>query len=238
MGEESGFHPAERPVDSTSLISPRNNGPDDTVSGVIFSTGETVDESGNSEDSDTAKVDGEASTESITPDGVLDEDVEEARELRTPHNPGKPTKKEIEDHLPLHWPFRSWCRHCVLGRAVSSPHRARTEADREFARERIPTISMDHCFLGSARDEESAHSHPYLILYDGDTEAVYAIPVEDKTASTWLVELVTNIITELGYGGIKIAVKIDGAKDLRELRKGVTAKRSAPTVPLDVPTRE
>ena len=32
--------------------------------------------------------------------------------------------------------------------------------------------------------------------------------------------------------------KIDGAKDLQELRRGIAARRRAPTVPLDVPTRE
>ena len=183
MDQESGFHPAERQVDLTSLISPRNNDRSGTEKGrgVISSTGEAKDGDETGEGSDDVKEEGEAPTEE------LDQDIEEARMPKTPHNPGKPTRKEIEDHLPLHWPFRSWCRHCVLGRAVSSPHRARTEVDREFARERIPTISMDHCFLGSAEDEESAHAHPFLIIYDHDTEATHAIPVADKTAKPWLI---------------------------------------------------
>ena len=33
-------------------------------------------------------------------------------------------------------------------------------------------------------------------------------------------------------------MKIGGAKDLQDLRRQVSSKRTAPTVPLDVPTRE
>ena len=66
--------------------------------------------------------------------------ADEVRVHRLPHNPGRPTKKDIGEHNVTHSPFRSWCRHCVAGRAVSSPHRSRTEADREFARR----SSADH----------------------------------------------------------------------------------------------
>ena len=60
-------------------------------------------------------------------------------------------------HMLQHWPFRAWCIHCVRGRAVGSPHRAKTDEDREFGRSRVPTLSMDHRFLGTAADDESAH---------------------------------------------------------------------------------
>ena len=63
---------------------------------------------------------GECSEDDIT-------QIDEARTPRVPHDPGKPSRRDIELHLPLHWPFRSWCRHCVLGRATASPHRKRSE---------------------------------------------------------------------------------------------------------------
>ena len=46
------------------------------------------------------------------------------------------------------------------------------------------------------------------------------------------------IINELGYEAVKIAMKNDGAPVLKELRRLVSAKRSQPTVPLDVAVRE
>ena len=102
---------------------------------------------------------------------VEEVEVEEARTPRVPHDPGRPTRKELAEHLCIHWPFRSWCRHCVCGRAVASPHKSRTDEDREFGRGRVPTISLDHCFLGSKEGEdESAHRNPFLAVYDNETE--------------------------------------------------------------------
>ena len=125
-----------------------------------------------------------------------------------------------------------------MGRASASPHRSRTEGDREFSRERIPTISVDHCFMGTAADDESAHSSPVLIIYDGDTEAIYAVALSEKSPKPWVVEYFYQVINELGYGGIKIAIKCDKAPDLQLLRRQVSARRSAATVPIDVETRE
>ena len=85
-----------------------------------------------------------------------------------------------------------------MGRASASPHRSRTEGDREFSRERIPTISGDHCFMGTAADDESAHSSPVLIIYDGDTEAIYAVAVSEKSPKPSLEEYFHQVINELG----------------------------------------
>ena len=72
---------------------------------------------------------------------------------------------------------------------------------------------MDHCFLGSKDSEESAHENPFLVLYDNETEAIFAIAVSSKaTAKPWIVEYVKNVIYELGYGDLKIAIKCDQAK--------------------------
>ena len=30
--------------------------------------------------------------------------------------PQAPTRKDLEEHLITHWPFRNWCDHCVRGR--------------------------------------------------------------------------------------------------------------------------
>ena len=75
---------------------------------------------------------------------------DEARRPRIACDPGRPTRKEFLDHRCTHWPFRSWCKHCVRGRAVCSPHRKKDQEAKDFAQDgRVPTLSMDHCFLGS-----------------------------------------------------------------------------------------
>ena len=125
-----------------------------------------------------------------------------------------------------------------MGRAVGSPHKTKTDDDREFGRSWVPTLSLDHCFLGIAADEESAHTNPFLIIYDADTAAIYSVAVPDKSVRPWIVEYLFMVINELGYECVKIAIKIDGAPELKELRRLVSAKRIQPTIPLDVPVRD
>ena len=120
--------------------------------------------------------------------------------------------------------------------SAQSPVRGRSE----FGRERMATIRLDHCFLGSADDAEGrkAHESPFFIFVDSETEAIYALAVADKACKLWAFENVSNVLSELGYVGVNVALKSDAAPELRELKKLGAAKRSSPTVPLEVPVRE
>ena len=90
----------------------------------VVSSGEGIDRVGGS-----IAGDGDAGEERRS--AAKGTDVEEVHQPRAPLVPGRPTKKEIEDLGVSHLPFRSWCRHCVRGRAQGSPHRSRVELDRE-----------------------------------------------------------------------------------------------------------
>ena len=103
---------------------------------------------------------------------------------------------------------------------------------------RFPTISLDHCFMGTAEDEKTAHESPVLVLYDSDIEALYVIAVPSKECTPWIVAWVKAVIDQFGYGGIKIGMKMNGARELLQLRREVIALRSAPTVPIDVMKKE
>ena len=120
---------------------------------------------------------------------VVNEDDSSA-ELRRPkmsRNPGRPTRQEWEEHQLLHWPYRSWCKHCVRGRATASPHKTKSDLDREERRKSgIPTISYDHCFLGSEQNESSAHETPWLVCYDDESEAITVIAVPSKSPEPWI----------------------------------------------------
>ena len=50
----------------------------------------------------------------------MDEPAEKRRVLK---DPGEPTMQEYNDHRVDHLPFRSWCPHCVRGRASGTQHR-------------------------------------------------------------------------------------------------------------------
>ena len=50
--------------------------------------------------------------------GGEQEDMEAGkRKPERKHNPREPTQQERAEHELTHMPFRSWCRHCVRGRA-------------------------------------------------------------------------------------------------------------------------
>ena len=55
-----------------------------------------------------------------------------------------PTEKEVSEHNLTHLPFRTWCAHCVRGKAKNPPHRRNKEGEGE---KRTPVLSSDYCFL-------------------------------------------------------------------------------------------
>ena len=105
---------------------------------------------------------GEASASGSTVAGgeAADGETGQARRPKVPVDPGRPTLKEIEEHNCLHWPFRSWCPHCVRGKAVTAPHpRKYDEVVKDGLEDTgITTLSLDYCFVsGSNEDEGTAN---------------------------------------------------------------------------------
>ena len=100
----------------------------------------------------------DADKDAIADKEVADGGVDQARCPRIPTDPGRPTRKEIEEHNCLHWPFRSWCPHCVRAKAVTSPHpRKYDEVTRDSLEETgVTTVSLDYCFVSGSNDDEGA----------------------------------------------------------------------------------
>ena len=160
-------------------------------------------------------------------DAVDDSVVDDSRTPRMPHDPGSPAKRKIKEHGPLHWPFGSWCRHCVRGRAKASPQRRRSQEEKELETSRVPAISCDHSCLGTVEDDRSAHQIP-----------ISTIAVPPKRVKPWTAAYTTNPIAELGHRDVKVAFEIDQAKDLIQFRDAVTVAWTAPTVPPHSPVRQ
>ena len=70
-------------------------------------------------------------------------------------------------------PFRNWCRHCVFGKGVSSPHQKLDKKEKIGI-----TISMDYCFMNDDEKEEDT-SGP-LVIWDDSYECLWALPVDHK----------------------------------------------------------
>ena len=66
---------------------------------------------------------------------------------------------------------------------------------------------MDHCFLETLNSDESAHGNPFLVLYDNETEAMFAIAVASESTKEWIVEFVKQGLYDLGYSELKVTIK-------------------------------
>ena len=91
--------------------------------------------------------------------------------MRVRRAPEEPTKKEREEHEATHIPYRSWCRHCVRGRAVNRPHRREQAEEGDEPDKKVPRVSMDYFFM--SQQDEKAHDYPMLLVIDESTDYRY-----------------------------------------------------------------
>ena len=72
-----------------------------------------------------------------------------------------------------HTPYRSWCPHCVRGRARAEQHRKNAEEEGT-----IPTLAIDYAFLGKDEGKETRATDVTVIAgRDSKPNAIFAIPV-------------------------------------------------------------
>ena len=70
----------------------------------------------------------------------LSDNEEDHAPRRTAPDPGQPTAEEEAEHRVDHYPYRSWCRHCVEGRGTGEQHTSGPEGS-------IPIISADYLIV-------------------------------------------------------------------------------------------
>ena len=59
-------------------------------------------------------------------------------------DPKLPTKKDVDEHILTHLPYRNWCQYCVEGKGKMAPHfkqQARTDG--------LTEIHFDYCFMST-----------------------------------------------------------------------------------------
>ena len=71
-----------------------------------------------------------------------DDGEEEGMRAKAAPMPSQPSLEERRRHEVTHLPFRSWCRHCMLGRCKALPHTTQQHED-----ESVATVSMDYCLF-------------------------------------------------------------------------------------------
>ena len=154
------------------------------------------------------------------------EGSEEAKELPNviPKCHKKPTVSEIVAHNRSHTPYRSWCKHCVAGRAPNLPHQPRRPDQGALNNE----IAADYCFLrNAARDV----SQPVLVDRDRRTGIYIAHAVNFKGAGVeWIAKQMLRDVRKCGYHG-RVVSKTTGEPAILDLMGEVARLRGdLPTV--------
>ena len=163
----------------------------------------------------------------------IDIDDEEAPATCMPcTEPGKPTKKEIEEHAVTHLPFRSWCPQCVMGKAKDDPHR---KVEQEVKEAGMPIVSIDYMYLGKRGESESKEEYeskssavPTIVMRCHRTKSTFAHVCKNKGASdTWIVKRLAKDIDSLGYGAL--ILRSDYEPAIIQLQEAVKKQRNAHT---------
>ena len=137
------------------------------------------------------------------------------RKLRDPR---APTKYEVEQHNLAHIPYRSWCPHCVRGKAVNSHHAAKHgKPDDEL--KSISRISLDYWYMGE--NDRKAQTNLLLVVLDEDSEAIIVCAVGQKGVQEWVVRKVAKELEGWGYGGGECIFKSDGEPSIIACKRSI-----------------
>ena len=78
----------------------------------------------------------------------------------------------------------------------------------------------------SGKKEERKAEFAWLIAYDSNSEAFFALPTGTKEAKDWVTICLTAFIDQLGYSGVRVGLKSDNAKELLAIKRcGAAARR-------------
>ena len=158
-------------------------------------------------------------------------EVEENVVPKIAPRPYIPTKAEVAAHYPLHAEYRSWCKHCVEGKAASRLHHKGDPLEEPLG----VTVSIDYCFMTPEESEEGMDA--VLIGYDDKKKGLWAMTVDAKGATESSVEWLSKKIEDSGYNGVGITMKSDQGADIIQLKKAVSVKRHAETTMVESPVR-
>ena len=94
----------------------------------------------------------------VSSSGDDDDEVDEGRVPGSLTSPEGPSNQERETHNLTHIPFRSWCEHCVKGRARKRAHKRRNPDIKKEELRRATRVYIDFYYNGIGEKEEERES--------------------------------------------------------------------------------
>ena len=108
--------------------------------------------------------------------------------------PDDPTQDEIDEHNIDHGVFRSWCPHCVRGRAVAYGHKKK-QKDKRL----VPVVSVDYMYMTDRQRKDEEPGTPILIVKDETTKITWAHAVPHKGRDAYAIERLRRDLYLLGH---------------------------------------
>ena len=118
-----------------------------------------------------------------------------------------------------HGVFRSWCPHCVKGRAESYGHVRKVQGERD-----VPTIELDYMYMHSEQEKEEEKGMPIVAAKDSKTKMIMARVVPCKGVDSYAVETVKKMVERFGQKK-KIIMKTDNEPAILALKEAVRRER-------------
>ena len=139
--------------------------------------------------------------------------------VRNIHDRGQPTvsgtQRAHEDTSTL----QMWCKFCVMGRGVKSPHR-RSDAQDDL--EGVHHVSLDCGFLGEKESEELVT--PVLVIRERRHKITWAMLVPRKgTELLWIARRAAKVIDQLGHN--RVTLRCDNEPAMEALARGFAQAR-------------
>eukprot|EP00971_Amphidinium_carterae_P178391 3539029-Amphidinium_carterae.2 len=148
-----------------------------------------------------------------------DEHAQAAAPTRSRKGPLQPSSAEREQHESAgHFPYREWCRACVMGKGRHDKHVSR------ISEHTIATVAFDYGYL-EPRDQQVDVAHgpsPILIARESMTKMVMGELVYRKGGSdTWAVNMLSSFVLLLGHP--RVTLKSDSEPAIFDLKNRVAA---------------
>ena len=142
-----------------------------------------------------------SSWEHRSPEEVDDQPAESAKNKSVP-NPKGPSRKEREEHEETHCTYRSWCKHCIMGRGMNSPDSQTKDHDQDS----ITTISLDYGYMKKKRGEAISDSDgmPIVFMMDRMSKIIKSFVVPKKGIHPYAIKKVVEALNLLGYKRLKV----------------------------------
>ena len=175
-----------------------------------------------------------------------EEGNEEAKIAKGKKKEYRPSDKDVEDHMRSgHVPFRSWCRHCIMGRGVDDAHRRVKEDERD-----IPVISMDYMWLHESAAERKERKKleseggerrfieemPVLVIKDERSKVILAEVVPRKGLHEHTVEQGVKMVMAFGYE--RVILKSDQEPSIMAMKGAIRERLRGDVIMEESPVGE